>query len=92
MRHDLKGGQSVVASATKRQSYGEPVFVPKEGVASEENGWIMNQGYDGDRNESFLEIRDAATLEMQARVWTGQHLPLGFHGNFMPGWFVDEPA
>jgi carotenoid cleavage dioxygenase-like enzyme len=38
--------------------------------------------WDADANETFLEIRDAETLELEARVWTGEHLPLGFHGNF----------
>ena len=92
VRHDLHNGTDVEATAPKHQSFGEPVFVGKPGKTSEEEGWILNLGYDGKRNETFLEIRDSATLEMHARVWTGQHLPLGFHGNFMPGWYVDEPA
>jgi len=92
VRHDFKTGSTVSAETSKNRTFGEPVFVPKEGPQTEDNGWIMNQGYDGDRNESYFEIRDAATLELQARAWTGQHLPLGFHGNFMPGWFVNEPV
>jgi carotenoid cleavage dioxygenase-like enzyme len=92
VRHDFKSGQQVEAANPAKRTFGEPVFVPREGPQTEDNGWIMNQGYDGDRNESYFEIRDAATLELQARAWTGQHLPLGFHGNFMPGWFVNEPA
>ncbi|MFP6584388.1 MAG: carotenoid oxygenase family protein [Candidatus Hydrogenedentota bacterium] len=92
VRHDFGGGQSVFAEASKRQSFGEPVFAPKSGPATEDNGWIMNLIYDGDRNETALDIRDAATLELQARAWTGQDIPLGFHGNFMPGWHVNEPA
>jgi carotenoid cleavage dioxygenase-like enzyme len=92
VRHDFKGGKQVEAVNPANRTFGEPVFVPKEGPQTEDNGWIMNQGYDGNRNESYFEIRDAATLELQARAWTGQHLPLGFHGNFMPGWYVNEPA
>lgn len=92
IRHDLSGGQPVIAEAGKTRTFGEAIFVPREGEQSEDNGWMMSQGYDAERNESYLEIRDAATLDLQARAWTGTHLPLGFHGNFMPGWFVEQPA
>jgi hypothetical protein len=34
------------------------------------------------RDETCLDIRDAATLEQATRVWTGQHFPVGFHRNF----------
>jgi carotenoid cleavage dioxygenase-like enzyme len=40
------------------------------------------QGYDARRDENFLEVRDAGELDFVARVWTAQHFPLGFHGNF----------
>jgi carotenoid cleavage dioxygenase-like enzyme len=92
IRHDLSGGQPVIAKAGKARTFGEAIFSPQEGPKSENHGWILNQVYDGDRNETCLEIRDASTLELQARAWTGNHLPLGFHGNFMPNWFVDQPA
>ena len=44
--------------------------------------WLLAQGYDAGRDETFLELRDAGTLDFTARIWTGQHVPLGFHGNF----------
>lgn len=93
VRHDFGGGSSVAATVKDSQTFGEPVFIPKaSGAEKEDNGWILDLMYDGDRNETALEIRDAATLELQARAWTGQHFPLGFHGNFMPDWYVNEPA
>jgi len=58
------------------------VFVPHPGQTAEDRGWVLVQGYDARRDETFLEIRDAGTLGFEARVWTGQHFPLGFHGNF----------
>jgi carotenoid cleavage dioxygenase-like enzyme len=83
MRFDLQKGTTQKANAGKMRTFGEPVFVPKTGGVNEERGWILAQGYDAARNETFLEIRDAQTLEFEARVWAaGQHLPLGFHGNF----------
>jgi len=56
--------------------------VPHPEQAGKKNGWLLAQGYDGARDETFLEIRDSGTMEVEARVWTKQHFPLGFHGNF----------
>jgi carotenoid cleavage dioxygenase-like enzyme len=82
MRHDLRTGVAKKIAAGRNRIFGEPVFVPQAGKNSEENGWILAQGYDAGRHESFLEIRDAATMDFAARVWTGNYIPLGFHGNF----------
>ena len=83
VRVDLQKKTSVKANAGKTRTFGEPVFVQRTSAVNEERGWIFAQGYDGDKNESFLEIRDAQTLEFESRIWAGgQCLPLGFHGNF----------
>ena len=67
------------------QMLGEPVFVPHPGSSptEEEKAWILHMGYDSDRDETFLDIRKAVTLELEARVWLGRYIPLGFHGNFV---------
>ncbi len=86
VRVDLQTKKLNKTSAGKTRSFGEPVFVPKTEKINEERGWIFAQGYDSDKNESFMEIRDAQTLEFQSRIWAnGQHFPLGFHGNFYAG-------
>jgi all-trans-8'-apo-beta-carotenal 15,15'-oxygenase len=82
VRHDLHLGSSQRVEAGKSRALGEAVFVARPGPSDEDRGWLLMQGYDAVRDETFSEIRDAGTLEMEARVWTGQHLPLGFHGNF----------
>jgi all-trans-8'-apo-beta-carotenal 15,15'-oxygenase len=74
----------------KNRTIGEPVFVPHSAASGERNedrGWILAQGYDAVKDETFLEIRDAQTLEFEARIWAGagRHIPLGFHGNFYAG-------
>lgn len=92
VRQDLHHGKNVTAETTAERAIGEPVFTARSRDSAEDEGWILNLGYDGGRDETFLEIRDAATLDVQARLWTGTHLPLGFHGNFTPGWFGQEPA
>ena len=86
VRVDLKSGKTIKANAGKTRTYGEPVFAPTTSAVNEERGLILAQGYDSDKNESFMEIRDAQTLDFAARIWAnGQHFPLGFHGNFYAG-------
>jgi carotenoid cleavage dioxygenase-like enzyme len=87
VKFDLHRSKETVAKAKANQVYGEPVFVPQPGAKAEDAGWVLIQGYDGPKNQNFLEILDAQTLDLAARVWTGQHFPLGFHGNFEFGMF-----
>lgn len=83
IRTDLRTRKLQKVAAGKSRTVGESVFTQKSSSGNEEHGWILTQGYDSDKNESFLEIRDAQTLEFQSRIWAnGQHFPLGFHGNF----------
>lgn len=80
---DLDTAKSLRASIGKNRTLAEPVFVPR-GSGGEDSGWLLAMGYDAKKNESFLEMRDAQTLDFAARIWAaGQHIPLGFHGNFM---------
>ena len=82
VRHDLlTGGEQRVRSGRNR-THEEVLFVPRPGKTEETEGWLLGQVYDAAADQTFLEIRDAETLELEARVWTGEHLPLGFHGNF----------
>ncbi|MCI0488101.1 MAG: carotenoid oxygenase family protein [Blastocatellia bacterium] len=88
VHHDLHKEKAKRIDAEKGRALGEAVFVPHPGKESEERGWLLMQGYDGKRDENFLEIRDAETMDFVARVWAGQHFPLGFHGNFSQASFV----
>ena len=83
LRHDLQRGSLERAQTLATRALGETIFVPHPGKDSEESGWLMTMGYDSSRDESFLEIRDAGSFEFEARVWTKQFIPLGFHGNFV---------
>lgn len=84
VRFDLQTGTRRKFYAGRNRTFGEAVFVPKIfNNTDESSGYLLVQGYDRTRNETFLEIRDAATLDFAARLWAGgQHFPLGFHGNF----------
>jgi all-trans-8'-apo-beta-carotenal 15,15'-oxygenase len=79
-RHDLHTRKTARIVADRGRALGEPVFVPK---GREDNGWLLLQGFDANRDRNYLEIRDAATLDFEARIWTPIHFPLGFHGNFV---------
>src|SRR5262245_4062670 len=82
IRFDFDTGRQQRVRSGRHRTLGEGVFVPKPGKIDEGDGWLLNQGYDANHDETFLDIRQAETLELEARVWTGVHLPLGFHGNF----------
>jgi carotenoid cleavage dioxygenase-like enzyme len=82
VRHDLLTGREQRVRSGRNRTLEEVVFVPHPGKTEETDGRLLGQGYDATADQTFLEIRDAETLELEARVWTGEHLPLGFHGNF----------
>ncbi|CAM2009532.1 carotenoid oxygenase family protein [Acanthopleuribacter pedis] len=81
---DLHRGAVKTEAYQPHQALEEAVFVPRAAKGAENDGWLLLQGYDGRRNENFFDIRDAASLKRQARLWLGTHFPLGFHGNFVP--------
>jgi carotenoid cleavage dioxygenase len=71
-------------------SPGEPVFVPRENSAFEDDGYVLAVWWDPRRNASELVIHDAHDFSGAplARVKLDHHVPLGFHGNWVP----DSPA
>lgn len=58
---------------------GEAVFSRDQ----EGNPWLIHLGYEAGADETFLDIRKPDDLSLQARVWLGRYLPLGFHGSFI---------
>lgn len=64
----------------------EPIFVPREGGRSEDDGFILNYVYDANRHKSDIVIIEAgdfstrpiATIQLPVRV------PFGFHGSWIP--------
>jgi all-trans-8'-apo-beta-carotenal 15,15'-oxygenase len=82
VRFDLDTGRRRRVRSGRNRTLGEGVFVARPGGTEETDGWLLNQGYDAEADETFLDVREAESLELEARVWAGAHLPLGFHGNF----------
>jgi all-trans-8'-apo-beta-carotenal 15,15'-oxygenase len=62
----------------------EAVFVPRG--AGEDEGALISLVYDAKRHESAWMLFDAAHPDEGpfAKVWHGQHVPLGFHGAWRP--------
>jgi all-trans-8'-apo-beta-carotenal 15,15'-oxygenase len=82
VRFDLDTGRRRLVRSGPDRTLGEAVFVPRPSGTEETDGWLLSQGYDAEADETFLDVREAESLELEARVWVGAHLPLGFHGNF----------
>jgi all-trans-8'-apo-beta-carotenal 15,15'-oxygenase len=81
---DLRTKRATRVQCDSHQLFGEPVFVPfPNSVAGEDHkAWILHLGYDSLKDQTFLDIRTSIDLELQARVWFGQFVPIGFHGSF----------
>jgi carotenoid cleavage dioxygenase len=69
-------------------SPGEPIFVPRDGATSEDDGYIMAVWWDPKRNTSEMVIQAAQDFEAKplARILLDHRVPLGFHGN----WIADS--
>ncbi|WP_309224139.1 MULTISPECIES: carotenoid oxygenase family protein [unclassified Mycobacteroides] len=63
---------------------GEPLFVPKNNAAGEDEGWILAVAYNSGEHRTELHILDATAIEDPAlaiAILPSHHFP-GFHGSF----------
>lgn len=81
-KFDFQTDKVVSYSMNNSQMCGEPVFIPHPQAETEDLGWLGFLAYDAIRDESFFEILDAQTMKFQTRLWMGEYLPAGFHGQF----------
>ncbi len=61
----------------------EPVFAPGKSGSS---GYVLSEVYSHLDRKSFLAVFDAGNLAQGpiAEVWLKHHLPIGFHGSWLP--------
>jgi carotenoid cleavage dioxygenase-like enzyme len=59
---------------------GEPVYVPRPGAESEDDGVLLSVLLEPERGASSLLVLDAADLGELARAHVPHHVPFGFHG------------
>jgi carotenoid cleavage dioxygenase len=90
LKHDLLGGTIQARPIGAGSGLSEPVFVPSNAGAAEDEGWLLCLSYDRDRDASNLLIVPAAdiTAEPEAIVHLPVRVPAGFHGN----WIEDSDA
>lgn len=82
-KYDLQTRAALSMPMPAHRVCGESLFVPRPQATQEDDGWVMFQGFDANRDESFFEILDARDMKFVARVWAGMYLPVGFHGAFV---------
>lgn len=63
---------------------GEPVFVAAPNATTEDDGVILSVVLDGIKAQSFLLLLDAHSFTELGRAYLPHHVPLEFHGLFVP--------
>jgi carotenoid cleavage dioxygenase-like enzyme len=84
-RYDLERRRSETRSFGAGNGVGEPLFVPRDAAAAEDDGWVIVLAYDAARDTSDLHVLDARhiTDEPVAVVHLPHRIPYGFHGNWV---------
>ncbi|MFF7457954.1 carotenoid oxygenase family protein [Kitasatospora sp. NPDC008115] len=89
LRHDLATGRTDRHAFTGGRQSGEPVFVPRDALAPEGDGWLLTLVYDPAADRSELAVLDTAdfTGPPVAVVPLPVRVPHGFHAQWVPaGW------
>ncbi len=87
LKHDLLRGTTEAHEFGRFGAVGEGVFVAAESPAAEDDGYVMAYVHDPERGAADLVILSARdfTGEPVARVHLPVRVPLGLHGNWVPG-------
>lgn len=93
LKHDLETGQEQIWSFAPRGFAGEPIFVPRPGGSTEDDGWVLMLMYNAARRCSDLVILDAQHVENGAiaTLQLPHHVPYGLHGSFVPNLLMAAP-
>ncbi len=85
-KHDMHSGNATMFDFGAGRHGAEPLFVPKENAASEDDGFVMTFVFDESRQASELIILDALDMGRApvAQVLLPVRVPYGFHGNWIP--------
>ncbi len=85
-KYDLTAGRTEAHDYGAGRSTLEPVFIPRQGGASEDDGWVVSYVYDAGRDASDVVILNAQDFEgpPAAVIQLPVRVPYGFHGNWLP--------
>jgi len=62
---------------------GEPIFVPRPGSVAEDDGVVMTNVLDANRNETYLLLLDGRSFRQIGRAGPTPHvIPHGYHGRY----------
>ncbi len=92
-KFDLATGQREIFDHGPGRAGGEPVFVPKDGRAEEDAGWLITFVHDLGRESAEFVVMDAEDFDRGyvAKVPLPQRVPFGFHGNWVSDASVPPP-
>jgi carotenoid cleavage dioxygenase len=86
LKHDLDRVTTEVHDVGPGRGAMEPVFVPRDADAAEDEGWVLAYVHDATRDACDVVVLDAHdfTGEPVAIVHLPVRVPFGFHGNWVP--------
>lgn len=81
------GGRSTEHRFAPDEHVSEPIFVPRAGATDEADGWVLALVTDPARARASIAILDGLRLGdgPVARAWFDHHVPVTFHGSWLPG-------
>ena len=83
LKFDLQTGARTELRHAPGTASGEPVFVGRDGVTAEDDGWLVTFLHDAANGTAELAVIDAQQMDVVARVQLPQRVPFGFHGNWV---------
>lgn len=81
-KHDLEAGTTAKRKFGPERNFGEAMFIPKEGAAAEDDGYLLLHAYRNATHTSDMVVVDARTLETLCELHLPCHVPYTFHGQF----------
>ena len=86
-RFDFEMGQRSIHTLPRGDVVSEPVFVPRDAVAAEGEGWLLAVAWREHQRRSDLLVFDAMDLPAGpvAVARLPHRVPFGFHGSWRPG-------
>lgn len=84
MKIDHQTGRSTRHELPADHPVSEPIFVPRNATAAEDDGWLLAVAYDPAQHRSRLLVLDARQPDRApiAVAHLPHHVPQGFHGTF----------
>lgn len=85
LKYDRQTGERLELALGRGCLPGEPVFVPSDTAASEDDGYLMTFVYDAESDASRFVVLDATTMDPTPVASVElPRIPFGFHGNWIP--------